>query len=102
MRPTQVTIAGIGDSVAIPMDWEPQPYQVGIQVIEDVAPVNYTMQFTFDDPRDPAARWIDSIIVLGTASDVFLSQSPTRGIRLSNADTGTATMAVVRGSRSDR
>lgn len=47
---------GVGASPWKPLDWRPDPFNVGIGTILSAGAVNWTVQHTFDDIQDPDVK----------------------------------------------
>lgn len=101
MRPTSVSVTGVGNSAVIVPDYLTAPFALGIAV-KVTGTVNYTVQHTFDDVFDPnfnpaTATWIDhATLAAQTTTKDSNYAFPVRGIRLVvNSGTGTAQLVVV-------
>lgn len=103
MRPTQVSVTGVGASNAIIPDYLVVPFAVGLG-IKVTGTVTYSVQHTFDDPFvvgwNPAtASWTDNTNLSAKTANADGNYAfPVRAIRLNvTAGTGTATLTVMQG-----
>ena len=101
MRPISVTVAGVGVSAPIPMDYTLPGFSVGIGCVK-TGTVNYTVEHTFDniwaagfDPSE--AVWFpNSGLSAKTANTDGNYAFPVRAIRLNVASSdGSVTMHVI-------
>ena len=104
MRPVSVTVAGVGVSAPIPMDYTLPNFSVGIGC-KISATATYTVQHTFDDIWAPgfnpaSATWFpNSGLTARTVNSDGNYAFPVRAIRLSVASsTGNVTMDVIQSS----
>jgi hypothetical protein len=101
MRPTVVSVTGVGASVAIPPDYLANPFAVAVGV-KVSGSVTYSVQHTFDDVFAPGfnpntASWTDNVNMSGKTTNADSNYAfPVRGIRLNvTGGSGTATMTVM-------
>lgn len=102
MRPVSVTVTGVANSAAIPMDYVQAPFAVGVGCVIS-ATATYTVQHTFDDVQDATVTptWFsNSGITAKTANTDGNYAFPVRAVRLNvSASTGTVTMTLIQGRR---
>jgi hypothetical protein len=100
MRPTRVTVAGIGISAPIVLDHGQSPSTVAIGVIIS-ATATYTVEHTFDDPFAAgglaSATWLphSTLNAKTTNADGNYAYPPTACRLNVSASTGNVTMTVV-------
>mgnify|MGYP000884397961 CR=1 FL=1 len=100
MRPTTVTVAGIGDSAVIVPDHYQSPSTVALGA-KISATATYSVQHTFDDVFDPnfnagTATWLNHATMNALTANADGNYAyPPRGIRLHvTASTGSVTLVV--------
>lgn len=101
MRPTVLSVTGVGVSKPCPTDHYISPYNVALGV-KVSGTITYTVQYTFDDVfakgYNPATgSWTDhpSLTAQSTAKDSNIAY-PVTAIRLkTTAGTGTATLTII-------
>lgn len=103
MRPTSVSVTGVGTSSVVVPDYLSSPTNVGVGCVVS-GTATYTVEHTFDDvfssSFNPAtATWIANTGLTGKTANADGNYAfPVRGIRLNIASgTGTVTMTVVQG-----
>lgn len=101
MRPTVLSVTGVGNSAVVPTDHYVSPYNVALNVVV-TGTITYTVQYTFDNVFasnfNPAtANWTNhpSLTTQTATKDSNISY-PVMGIRLTtSAGTGTATITII-------
>ena len=99
MRPTVVTVTGVGTSAVIPVDYYVSPTSIGLGCTL-TGTATYSVQYTFDDVfasgYNPATgNWVDhpSLTAKTASADSNLAY-PARGVRL-NVTAGTGSVRLV-------
>jgi hypothetical protein len=98
MRPIVLSQTGTGQTGAVPLDIDANPFNVGIGVVVS-GTVTYTIQHTFDDVFDATVTptWFDhASLAAATASADGNYAFPVTAVRVSvSAGTGTATATIL-------
>jgi hypothetical protein len=96
MKVQTVSKTGTGSTDSIVINTNVTPINVGFAVVVD-GTVNYTVQFTLDDPASGFSTWFDDATVAAKTGNESGSISfPITGIKaLVNSGTGSVTMNVV-------
>jgi hypothetical protein len=98
MRPVTITVAGAGNSPAIPLDIYLTPFNVSLFITVVSGAIDASVEYTGDDIFDPdvTPQWFphDTLQNEVAAADGTII-SPVTAVRLVNADTGTAQLRVV-------
>ena len=105
MRPVYVTLidaSGGAKSKLVPMNWRKTPFNITVRTVVVTAPVNYDIQYTADDIRDPAfteagANWTSLTgMAAATANAEATLISPVTCMRvLLNSGTGTLKTEII-------
>lgn len=96
MKVQTVTKTGAGSTEAIVINTNTNPVNIGFAVIVS-GTVNYSVQFTYDDPATGFTTWFDDATITSkTGNEDGSINFPITGLKtLVNSGTGTVTMKVV-------
>lgn len=96
MKVQTVTKTGSGSTEAIVINTNANPVNIGFAVIVS-GTVNYSVQFTYDDPATGFTTWFDDATITSkTGNEDGAINFPITGLKtLVNSGTGTVTMKVV-------
>lgn len=99
MKPVNVTVVGVADSAAIPLDIYIAPFQVSVGVVVASGAVSYSLQYTYDDPWGSGGitNWFTHPLMstLTAAGDAVINGGPVTAVRLTNNDTGTIAARII-------
>lgn len=100
MRPTKITVTGVGISPWIPLDYDQAPFTVGIGCTVS-ATATYTIEFTFENVyTDTPTVFQHPFLVNQTANANGNFSVPVFAMRLNvSASTGTVFASIIQGSR---
>tara|TARA_R110000868_G_C10443929_1_gene725651 strand:+ start:64 stop:369 length:306 start_codon:yes stop_codon:yes gene_type:complete len=96
MKVQTVTKTGAGSTEAIVINTNTNPVNIGFAVIVS-GTVNYSVQFTYDDPATGFTTWFDDATITSkTGNEDGYINFPITGLKtLVNSGSGTVTMKVV-------
>jgi len=100
MRRVVVSVTGVANSAAIPLDHRAQVFNVNLEVVVSGSET-YTVQYTLDDIYSSVApTWFNhATLAAQTTSQTGTITSPVSAVRLQGtAGTGTATLTILQAS----
>lgn len=108
MRPTTISVTGVGFTNAIQVDYRQPQFKIGIGCVIS-GTVLYSVQHTFDDRSkfssasdyETNATWFDNATISGASTNQDTNYAyPIRAVRVANlaTSTGTTTITLLQGS----
>ena len=99
MRPQTVSQVGVGQSDLIKLDWEQARFNVGLQLVQDLAgAAGAAVEYTLSDPDDAGSIVWETLQATQIAGNILPPlTTPCRAVRL-DVTNGNYTLLVIQSS----
>src|SRR5262245_43742687 len=98
-----ITVVGAVNGSPVVLDYLIAPFQVSVGVSVVSGSVNYTLQYTYDDPFAAAGitNWFSHSLMTGltAAGDAVINGGPVMAIRINNAGPGTLPARIIQAGK---